>query len=52
MSKLPLKWGSNAAFITLRDLLTDKDNRITDRVPKWPNFNNKRCCVCGFNYLF
>ena len=36
----------------LGDLLTDKNNRITDRALKQPNFNNKKCCVCGFNYLF
>jgi hypothetical protein len=36
----------------LRDLLTNKDNRTTDRVLKWPNFDNKKCCIYSFNYLF
>jgi hypothetical protein len=52
MSKLPLKRGFNAAFVILRDLLTDKDNRITDKAPKRPNFDNKRYYICDFNYLF
>ena len=41
MSKLPLKQGSNAAFIILKNLLTDKDNKTTDKLPKQPNFNNR-----------
>ena len=52
ISKLPPKRWSNAAFITLRDLLTDKNNRTIDKAPKRPNFNNKKYCVYGFNHLF
>jgi hypothetical protein len=52
MFKLPPKRGSNAAFVTLGDLLTDKDNRTMDRAPKRPNFDNKRCYIYGFNHLF
>ena len=56
MSKLSLKRGLQAAFATLRDLITnvndDKLRNDTDRELRPLNFDNKKRYICGFYHLY